>query len=53
MHEESHSREILLKFYPFLLLEEQNRQKELAEVAEVVVGRGSGSSPTSAVSKQM
>lgn len=28
MHEESHSREILLKFYPFLLLEEQNRQKE-------------------------
>ena len=53
MHEESHSREILLKFYLFLLLEEQNRQKELAEVAEVVVGMGSRSSPTSAVSKQM
>lgn len=35
MHEESHSREILLKFYAFLLLEEQNRQKEPGEVAGV------------------
>lgn len=51
MHEESHSREVLLKFYPFLLLEEQNRQKELGEVAGV--GLGGGSFPTSAVSKQM
>lgn len=50
MHEESHSREILLKFYPVLLLE-QNRQKELGEVAGV--GSGGGSSPTSVVSKQM